>query len=1052
MKVEKNINGGGFFDWFTRKKTEIERVWDNHIEKREVFINELSLIIKARNATCKDREANATRKALSQLKKSAKSKSTTQFPKDLDTLKHIVEKWDDRVISYAKELGETCGSFRIVQRKSHLLLKIEERLDIEKRIEDGIKTLSNADASQDLKAHVTSVTTLINTPSTSVSTSTTVSNGNPVYNSTYLMKPSTTPQIELLKERLRSNRHLSVTASVPSASLYTNVLPVKSAVVYSKPPTLFASPSIIGVSSPSIISMQPSDLRYEMERLSAQSKIAKIASANSDSENAKIMRDYSKLNDNLRNEISDMIKTADTKDELMRKRQKAINDKNVELQKELDDKIKLAAEFQEKKQKEIQKLEDEKNKIKKDAEKEIKKVKESEGEAKKNVVEVEKYYEEKAENLKRQIQEKAAAERAALDENEKLKEQHQKEVDEFNKKREALEAAIKEAEEKIKKADLAAEEAKKAKTEEEKLAAQKKADEEKAAAAEKVADVKQQTEEVNELNKDLREKQESEISSQQEKTEKSLAEELAGLMSDNQLREGDNIKPSELGLKSSSDDDDDEETSSDDAQYAQSVQSISGEEFKKALKELSDEVEDFDNNSRNFSNMLKEAAESRIREYDAKHSRVMSISSSNSEDKKGWIGQRQKLVSALTKYQSLTSGDDLDKEINELNEAIKRRELLKSQGDVTRQSQRVKEQDVLKLAVLKEMKKHIQNKEEAANKLARAVYSKTVSDDSSIDEVMKANENTTRQVLGIRSGNVFTFQQLASSAKAKKEEEKKEELSTFPGQGRKLDEDAAANILLNMKKNNEDDKDSDEEYHDARSESSELEAEEEQRKIDEAESEKIAKKAAEEEAKKAAEEEAKKAAEEEAKKAAEEEAKKAAEEEAKKAAEEEAKKEAEEAKKAAEEEAKKAAEEEAKKAAEEEAKKEAEEEAKKAAQEEAKKAKIEKAKEDERKKMEIRANELASRSPKLSLREQLLGEIQNFKTKEDSEGTEIDRESTNLDDPEPSSESDAVAAARLRAKEYRDREFGKPKGGKSGKSRKRLLIKKRLTKRKKNLN
>ena len=1002
MKVEKNINGGGFFDWFTRKKTEIERVWDNHIEKREVFINELSLIIKARNATCKDREANATRKALSQLKKSAKSKSTTQFPKDLDTLKHIVEKWDDRVISYAKELGETCGSFRIVQRKSHLLLKIEERLDIEKRIEDGIKTLSNADASQDLKAHVTSVTTLINTPSTSVSTSTTVSNGNPVYNSTYLMKPSTTPQIELLKERLRSNRHLSVTASVPSASLYTNVLPVKSAVVYSKPPALFASPSIIGASSPSIISMQPSDLRYEMERLSAQSKIAKIASANSDSENAKIMRDYSKLNDNLRNEISDMIKTADTKDELMRKRQKAINDKNVELQKELDDKIKLAAEFQEKKQKEIQKLEDEKNKIKKDAEKEIQKVKESEKEVKNYFVEAAKQYEETTEDLKRKIQEKAALERAALDENEKLKEQHQKEVDEFNKKREALETAIKEAEEKIKKADLAAEEAKKAKTEEEKLAAQKKADEEKAAAAQKVADVKQQTEEVNELNNDLREKQESEISSQQEKTEKSFAEELTGLMSDNQLREGDNIKPSELGLKSSSDDD--EETRSDDDQYAQSVQSISGEEFKKALKELSDEVENFDNNSRNFSNMLKDAAESRIREYDAKHSRVMSISSSNSEDKKGWIGQRQKLVSALTKYQSLTSEDDLDKEINELNEAIKRRELLKSQGDVTRQSQRVKEQDVLKLAVLKEMKKHIQNKEEAANKLARAVYSKTVSDDSSIDEVMKANENTTRQVLGIRSGNVFTFQQLASSAKAKKEEEKKEELPIFPGQGRKLDEDDAANILLNMKNNKEDDKDSDEEYHDAKSESEELEAEEEQRKIDEAESKKIAKKASEEEAKKEAEEEAKKAAQEEAKKEAEEEAKKAA------------------------------------------------EEAKKAAEEEAKKAKIEKAKEDERKKMEIRANELASRSPKLSLREQLLGEIQNFKTKEDSEGTEMDRESTNLDDPEPSSESDAVAAARLRAKEYRDREFGKPKGGKSGKSRKRLLIKKRLTKRKKNLN
>merc|ERR1712072_1076039 len=177
MKVEKKTDGGGFFDFFTRKKTEIERVWDNHVEKREVFIKELTLIIEARKATCKDREANATRKALNQLKKSAKSKNTTQFPKDLDTLKHIVDKWDDRVISYAKELGETCGSFRI-----------EQRLDIEKRIENGIKALSNADASQNLSGHVASVTTLINTPSARINTTTTI--GNPVYSSAYLLKPS----------------------------------------------------------------------------------------------------------------------------------------------------------------------------------------------------------------------------------------------------------------------------------------------------------------------------------------------------------------------------------------------------------------------------------------------------------------------------------------------------------------------------------------------------------------------------------------------------------------------------------------------------------------------------------------------------------------------------------------------------------------------------------------------------------------------------------------------------------------------------------------------
>merc|ERR1712072_1450804 len=113
------------------------------------------------------------------------------------------------------------------------------------------------------------------------------------------------------------------------------------AVVYSKPPPVFASQQI-GVSTPSIISMQPSDLRYELERLKTQSAIAKLAvsQGGQTSENSKIVSDYSRLNNSLRNEIEDMVKTAETKEELMRKREKARKENNEELQKQLDDQIK----------------------------------------------------------------------------------------------------------------------------------------------------------------------------------------------------------------------------------------------------------------------------------------------------------------------------------------------------------------------------------------------------------------------------------------------------------------------------------------------------------------------------------------------------------------------------------------------------------------------------------------------------------------------------------------------------------------------------------------
>merc|ERR1712072_817755 len=648
----------------------------------------------------------------------------TQFPKDLDTLKHIVDKWDDRVISYAKELGETCGSFRIVQRKSHLLLKIEERLDIEKRIENGIKALSNADASQNLSGHVASVTTLINTPSARINTTTTI--GNPVYSSAYLLKPSSSAKIELLKEGVRSNRHVSVTATVPNTTLY-NVTPVlQGPVVYSKPPPVFASQQI-GVSTPSIISMQPSDLRYELERLKTQSAIAKLAvsQGGQTSENSKIVSDYSRLNNSLRNEIEDMVKTAETKEELMRKREKARKENNEELQKQLDDQIKEKAVLQEKKQKEIKVLEEERQKIQKDAEKEINDIKSKNTGLQHDIKKVHSAYEQAAKIIQRQKNEEAAEKRRQQLEKEKLMAAHKKEIEELNRDAESRVAKVAAlAEEKMKESEKRAEEAEKAKTksEEEQRAAQKAKEDADAEAAKAAANVKEVNEEIAKAKVAVEEQQNEEVVDMGEKLEekareiaKAQAEELESRMEDSKKNEGDNISPKDLGMGVSTDED--AAASDDDEPEPSPLPRMSDFDFVVALKEFPDETKAFDDAAENFSKMLKDAGRDSLQEYDTKHARVMSLSANNSEDKKGWLGARSKLVSAPTSFQQITSVDELDKEIKEIEEAINRKEKMMSEGDVTRQSQRVKEQDILKLQVLEKMGKYIKSKEESANTL-----------------------------------------------------------------------------------------------------------------------------------------------------------------------------------------------------------------------------------------------------------------------------------------------------------------------------------------------
>merc|ERR1712072_934636 len=279
-----------------------------------------------------------------------------------------------------------------------------------------------------------------------------------------------------------------------------------------------------------------------------------------------------------------------------------------------------------------------------------------------------------------------------------------------------------------------------------------------------------------------------------DKEEKDAEEELESRMEDSRKKEGDNISPKDLGMGVSTDED--AAASDDDEPEPSPLPRMSDFDFVVALKEFPDETKAFDDAAENFSKMLKDAGRDSLQEYDTKHARVMSLSANNSEDKKGWLGARSKLVSAPTSFQQITSVDELDKEIKEIEEAINRKEKMMSEGDVTRQSQRVKEQDILKLQVLEKMRKYIKSKEESANTLARAVYSRTTSDTSSVDEVMKANQNTTRSVLGSRSGNVFTFQQLQASAKRDSDETPMVEKPSPWIKGRTLDEKSAAKSLI----------------------------------------------------------------------------------------------------------------------------------------------------------------------------------------------------------------------------------------------------------------
>merc|ERR1712196_60945 len=164
-KLKKNTKkGAGIFDFFTKKKSAVDKAWEKLIEDRQEFNKELELRITSRKKVCKDEVAKSTKNSIKELKRTAKLKTSSDYIKTLKVYKGILEKWDDKVITYAKELGETCGSYRVAQRKSPMMEFVEKRLNKEIQIEKAMKNLDSTIKGEPnvLLSNIATLTDIIN--------------------------------------------------------------------------------------------------------------------------------------------------------------------------------------------------------------------------------------------------------------------------------------------------------------------------------------------------------------------------------------------------------------------------------------------------------------------------------------------------------------------------------------------------------------------------------------------------------------------------------------------------------------------------------------------------------------------------------------------------------------------------------------------------------------------------------------------------------------------------------------------------------------------------
>tara|TARA_X000000368_G_scaffold188195_1_gene148438 strand:+ start:16006 stop:18876 length:2871 start_codon:yes stop_codon:yes gene_type:complete len=129
----RSRNAGGIIpSWLkSRKLSDKDKAWKAHVESRVPYMRDLKNKLDQREKVCGDKESKKAKSIMKNLTKAAKLAEVSKFIKHLAELSKLIKEWDQRVITYATDLGKTCGMFTVVPEQSTIVKFIKERIDYE---------------------------------------------------------------------------------------------------------------------------------------------------------------------------------------------------------------------------------------------------------------------------------------------------------------------------------------------------------------------------------------------------------------------------------------------------------------------------------------------------------------------------------------------------------------------------------------------------------------------------------------------------------------------------------------------------------------------------------------------------------------------------------------------------------------------------------------------------------------------------------------------------------------------------------------------------------
>ena len=129
----RSRNAGGIIpSWLkSRKLSDKEKAWKAHVESRVPYMRDLKNKLDQREKVCGDKESKKAKSIMKNLTKASKLAEVSKFIKHLAELSKLIKEWDQRVITYATDLGKTCGMFTVVPEQSTIVKFVKERIDYE---------------------------------------------------------------------------------------------------------------------------------------------------------------------------------------------------------------------------------------------------------------------------------------------------------------------------------------------------------------------------------------------------------------------------------------------------------------------------------------------------------------------------------------------------------------------------------------------------------------------------------------------------------------------------------------------------------------------------------------------------------------------------------------------------------------------------------------------------------------------------------------------------------------------------------------------------------